>query len=390
MTKKGTIQHKLPAAPKGKGTAHALHERIKELMCLYKISQLSGKIDTTSDHVFQGIVEAIPPAWQYPTAAAARIVIDGKSFNSLDFIESKNKMAAPVIANGKHRGMVEVMYACGGPGASKKLFLKEESNLIRAIARQIAFVIERREAETEKENLQKQLIHADRLATIGQLAAGVAHELNEPLNTILGFAQLVRKHPELPGECAADLDKIVGASLYAREIIKKLLLFARQTTAFKGEVHLNDAISEALGLFEHRLEKTGIELVRDFSPQLPIIVADGGQLKQVIVNLVANSIQAMPDGGVLTVRTARDGAHLLLAIGDTGIGMTKDVLDRIFIPFFTTKDVDEGTGLGLPVVHGIVTSHGGTISVKSSQGSGTVVTIRLPIDIDSGCAKENG
>jgi two-component system NtrC family sensor kinase len=390
MAKKSDIQLKQQQVSKGKETARALRERIKELTCLYRISLLSGKNDTTPDQVFQGITQAIPPAWQYPEAAAARIVVDGKSFQSSNFVESRKKMSAAVIAGGKSRGMVEVVYMQCKGSAQGKTFLKEEYNLLRAIARQIVFVIERRQTEMDKEDLQKQLIHADRLATIGQLAAGVAHELNEPLSNILGFAQLVRKHPELPGESANDIDKIVGASLYAREIIKKLLLFARQTTAFKGRVNCNDVISEALGLFEHRLEKAGIELVRDFFTQLPVIVADGGQLKQVIVNLVVNSIQAMPKGGVLTVRTAIDGAHLIVAIEDTGTGMTKEVLDRIFVPFFTTKDVDQGTGLGLPVVHGIITSHGGTISVKSSPHSGATFTIRLPVDTDSECKKADG
>jgi signal transduction histidine kinase len=387
MDKNAILPIKRRGVPRGKKTARALHERIKELTCLYSISQIAGKNAATLDSVIRGIVEAMPPAWQYPEAAAARIMLDGKSFHSSNFKDGRRKMAASVVSAGKRRGVIEVVYAQRGPGVDKVRFLKEERNLIRAIARQVGFVIERQEAEREKGELQKQLIHADRLATIGQLAAGVAHELNEPLSNILGFAQLARRHPGLPMNSARDLDKIVDASLYAREIIKKLLLFARQTPTFKGRVNLNDIVSEALGLFDHRFEKDGIELVRDFSPRLPTIVADGGQLKQVIVNLVVNAIQAMPGGGVLTVRTAADGAHLVCAVEDTGTGMTEEVLDRIFVPFFTTKDVDRGTGLGLPVAHGIVTSHGGTIEAKSSPGQGATFAIRLPVDTPSGNEK---
>ncbi len=210
----------------------------------------------------------------------------------------------------------------------------------------------------------------------------MAHELNEPLSNILGFAQLVRKSPKLPLKTTGDIARIVDASLYAREIIRKLLLFARQTTACKGRVNLNEIAAEALGLFEHRLKKSGIKLVRDFHVKLPVIIADGGQLKQVMVNLVVNSMQAMPDGGILTVRTNVSEGHVILSIEDTGTGMTKDVLDRVFVPFFTTKDVDHGTGLGLPVAYGIVTSHGGKIMVKSSPGNGAVFTVRLPADSD--------
>ena len=205
-------------------------------------------------------------------------------------------MVAPVIAAGKRRGMVEVVYTRRGSDIGEVRFLKEEHALIRAIARQVAFVVERQEADVERAELQNQLIHADRLATIGQLAAGIAHELNEPLSNILGFAQLVGKHTGLPAKSARDVDKIVDASLYAREILKKLLLFARQSPTFKSRICFNDTVSEALGMFEHRFEKDGIELVRDFSPRLPSIVADCGQLKQVIVNLVVNAMQAMPGG----------------------------------------------------------------------------------------------
>jgi signal transduction histidine kinase len=170
----------------------------------------------------------------------------------------------------------------------------------------------------------------------------------------------------------------VSASLHAREIIRKLLLFARQTPTLKGRVDLNTVINEALGLFEHRLKKEAIELVRALSADLPELTADPGQMVQVLVNLVVNAIQAMPQGGTLVVETCERNGHVVCVVQDTGVGMAEEVLDRIFVPFFTTKDVNEGTGLGLPVVHGIVTSHGGTINVESKPGQGTRFEIRLP------------
>lgn len=378
MAKKTRLSVKRAKTPSGRETARKLRERIKELTCLYKISRIAEENSADPAKVFRGIVESLPPAWQYPEAASARIVVDGASFCSSGFSAGRIKITARIVAGGACRGRVEVFYALRRPKKEAGRFLPEEASLLRAIARQIALILERRQAAAEKENLQKQLFHADRLATIGQLAAGVAHELNEPLGNILGFAQLVRKCPELPAPSVRDMDKIVDASLYAREIIKKLLLFARPAPAFKGRVDLNDTVSEALGLFEHRFKKDGITLVRRFAPRLPSLVADPGQLKQVIVNLVVNSIQAMPEGGTLTVHTSADGGHALCAVEDTGIGMTGETLDRIFVPFFTTKDVDQGTGLGLPVAHGIVTAHGGTITVKSSPGTGAAFTVRLP------------
>lgn len=387
VKKKGSCSKS--AGLKHTATAHALRERVKELTCLYGISQISERFKGTPEKICRGIVALIPPAWQYPEATIARIVLDGKIYESAAFVSVNGfqKLSADICINRKKRGTLEVAYIEKKPSVNNGPFLKEERNLIQIIARQLEVIIEREQADEEKEKLQKQLMHADRLATIGQLAAGVAHELNEPLSTILGFAQLARKHAGLPADSARDLDKIVDASLYAREIIKKLLLFARQTPPFKGRVNLNDTVSQALGLFEHRLEKAGIKLVRDLSARLPSIVADGGQLKQVIVNLAANAIQAMPEGGTLTVRTAANGAQLVCTVEDTGTGMTEEILDRIFVPFFTTKDVNQGTGLGLPVVHGIVSAHGGTIEAKSAPGKGTRFTLRLPVNSHGGRKK---
>jgi len=227
--------------------------------------------------------------------------------------------------------------------------------------------------------LQDQLRQADRLATIGQLVAGVAHELNEPLGNILGFAQLAKKDPKLPERSVEDMEKIVKASLYAREVIHKLLLFARQSPPQKTQVNLNQTIEEGLYFLESRCAKAGIELVRELAPHLPEVSADPLQLQQILVNLVVNAVQAMPDGGKLTIKTLGSRDHVWLIIKDTGIGMTEEVKNKLFTPFFTTKDGDQGTGLGLAVVHGIVASHGGSIRVESEAGKGARFEIQLPV-----------
>ncbi|MCK4341367.1 MAG: hypothetical protein KAY37_06560 [Phycisphaerae bacterium] len=234
-------------------------------------------------------------------------------------------------------------------------------------------------AEDQKSQLHQQLIHADRLATIGQLAAGVAHELNEPLGSILGFAQLAKKCPELPSPAEQDIEKIVTASLYAREVIKKLMVFARQMPPRSTRVDLIQVVEDALYFLEAQCAKKDIEVVRELAPGMPEITADPAQLKQVLVNLVVNATQAMPHGGTLTVSTRSSGSSVFLDVKDTGIGMSKETLEKVFLPFFTTKDVNEGTGLGLAVVHGIVTSHGGSIDVESQVGQGTRFEIRLPL-----------
>ena len=364
----------------GDQTAQALRERVKELSCLYRINGVFERSAGSPNEVFQRIVELIPPAWQYPEIASARIVLDDKRYETPGFEAGYARQSSDVIVDGKCRGAVDVVYREARPALDEGPFLKDERSLLDAIARQIAVIVEHQDAEQERAHLQKQLMHADRLATIGQLAAGVAHELNEPLSSILGFAQLLKRDPALPESGRQDVDKIVTASLHAREIIKKLLLFARQTPTFKGPVDLNQVVVGAVDLFKHQFEKEGIELSCVLCPQMPVLAADAGQLTQVLVNLVVNAVQAMPKGGKLIIQTRVQDGRVVCSVEDTGVGMTEEVLDRLFVPFFTTKEVNQGTGLGLPVVHGIVTSHGGTIEVVSTPGKGTIFTLQLPLE----------
>lgn len=357
----------------------ALTERVKELTCLYGMAQIASQPDMSLEEIIQGIVELLPPAWQYPEIAFARIILDGISYTTQGFCECRQKQTAKIIVEGMPRGIVELLYVEEKPDLDEGPFLKEERNLIDAVARQVASVVERRQAEQDKLKLHNQLLHADRLATIGMLAAGVAHELNEPLGNILGFAQLAKKCPGIPASAKHDIGKIEAASLHAREIIQKLLVFARQAPPQKTHVNLNQVVEDGLYFFEARCAKEGIELIRLLSPDLPEITADPGQLNQLLVNLVVNALQSMPGTGKITVQTRFSDHNVYLIVKDTGTGMSKEVLDKIFIPFFTTKDVGHGTGLGLPVVYGIVTAHGGSTNVKSEPGYGTRFEIQLPV-----------
>jgi two-component system NtrC family sensor kinase len=366
-----------------------LRERIKELTCLYGIARVTEQPGISMKDILRSIVKLLPPAWQYPEITQGKIVLNGYSYTTSGFQEGQHKQVADIVVKGEKRGVVEVSYTEEKPELDEGPFLKEERSLINAIAREIALIVEQKQAEQEKFKLQEQLRHADRLATIGQLAAGVAHELNEPLGNILGFAQLTKKYNKLPKEAAQDIEKIVKASLHAREVIKKLMFFARQMPPQKIQVNLNQLVEEGLYFLESRCAKEGVKLVRSLSPDLPQITADPSQLHQVLVNLVVNAVQAMPEGGKLKIQTLATDDHVSLIVEDTGVGMSKDVIKQIFIPFFTTKDVGQGTGLGLPVVHGIVTAHGGSIKVDSEVGRGTRFEIQLPVSGSQGAEEDN-
>src|SRR4030042_2774582 len=358
----------------------ALRERIKELTCLYSIAQIEKQPDKSMEDILQSIVELLPSAWQYPQSTLARLILDGVPYTTGDFPTSCQKQSVDIFVNGKPRGFFEIGYVEQKPELDEGPFLKEERSLLNEVARQTALIVERKQAEEDKIKLYDQIRHADRLATVGMLAAGVAHELNEPLGNILGFAQLAKKGGGIPASAKQDIEKIETASLYAREIIQKLLVFARQVPPEKRRVGLNEVVKDGLYFFDSRCAKEGIELVCILSPKLPEIIADPVQLNQVLVNLVVNALQSMPGrGGKITVQTKARGQEVLLIVEDTGVGISEDVLDKIFVPFFTTKDVGHGTGLGLPVVHGIVTGHGGSINVESKVGQGTRFEIRLPI-----------
>ena len=356
-----------------------LRERIKELRCLYGIAKLVEKPEISLKEILQGIVKLLPPAWLYPNIASARILLDGESYLTSPFQESDQTQAAKIVVEGETQGKLEVFYAEEKPELDEGPFLKEERILIEALAREISLIVIRKRAEEEKLRLQEQLRHADRLATIGQLSAGVAHELNEPIGSVLGYSQLIYKHPDLPSQIKQDAEKIMKASLHAREVVKKLMLFARQTPPKKIRVNLNRVVEEGLYFLESRCEKEGIKVVCSLSENLPEVTADPAQLTQVLVNLVVNSIQAMPKGGELTVQTKALNESVLLIVKDTGVGMSENVMNKIFLPFYTTKDVGRGTGLGLAVVHGIVTSHEGAIHVTSKEGQGTTFKIQLPL-----------
>jgi two-component system NtrC family sensor kinase len=356
----------------------ALRERVKELSCLYGIARIAARPIISLDEALQEVVGLLPAAWQYPTIACARITLDEHAYATANAGSGPYTQSADIVVAGARRGTVAVTYLEERPLLDEGPFMKEERNLLDAVAGHIALILERKQAEQEKAELQAQLMRADRLATVGILAAGVAHELNEPLGNILGFAELTKRTPELSNGTRADMEKIESACLHAKEVIRKLLTFARELPPQKARVNLNTVIAEGLYFFEARCAKTGVKLVRSFDPGLPDIVADPAQLNQVLVNLITNALYEMPQGGVLRVKTGSQDNIVHLVVQDTGTGIAPDMISRVFDPFFTTKDIGKGTGLGLAVVHGIVTSHGGDVSVSSKPGKGAVFRIDLP------------
>ena len=358
----------------------SLKERVKELECLYNILQISvDKQNCSLEDIFRDILEVIPRAWQYPEVTSAKIVFDNLEYFSGNYKIPLFKQKSDIIVAGKNRGFVEISYSEKTAMHDEGPFLKEERALIDNIARKLALIIIRNEEKEERRILESKLIHADRLATVGELTAGIAHELNEPLGSILGFAQLIQKEPSVNDQIQKDLDKIINASMHAREIIRKLMTFSRYDEKGSEKVCLNTILTDGIYLLESRCEKENIKVVRTLEEKLPFVYANPVQLNQVVVNLCVNSIQAMPDGGKLILHTFSNEEYVILVVQDTGTGISENHLPKIFNPFFTTKDSNTNTGLGLSVVHGIIQSYKGDIKVESNLGVGTRFEIALPI-----------
>ena len=234
---------------------------------------------------------------------------------------------------------------------------------------------------TNERDMRVRLMESDRLAAVGELVAGVAHEVNNPLSSISAFAQLLLRDGGLTPMQRESIEVIKAETLRASQVVKDLLAFARRSEALREPLDLNNVLSRTLRLRGYQLSSNHVELQSEFAPDLPAVVGDARQLQQVCLNLMTNAIQAMSPlgGGKLHVSTRRDGAWVVLEMRDTGPGIPDAARAHIFEPFFTTKDEGEGTGLGLSVSYGIVTAHGGTIGVVATSSAGTTFRVALPV-----------
>lgn len=352
-----------------------LLERNKELDFLYRLSLLMGDMSPDLEDILGTVVTMLPSAFQHPESTHVRLDLDTDSWKTPDHKVTDNILIEQIMVHKERRGTLAV---CVENGYRTPVFIDDEKDLLATTAQQIAVIVAKKETREAKQTLESQLRQADRLAKIGQFSAGVAHEINEPLANILGLAELSLQTEGLSEQVREDLDSIVESSLHAREVIRKLMFFARQLPPQMIDIDFNEVVEQALSIIETGARRKSIHVRRDYTKSLPQIPADPQHIKQVVVNLVANSIHAMDDGGELTVSTECHGNDAYLIVEDTGPGMEPGILRQIFNPFFTTKDIDKGTGLGLSVVHGIVKSHEGFIQVHSKPGKGTRVEVTFP------------
>ena len=282
---------------------------------------------------------------------------------------------------------------------NKKAFTESDMNFLNTLLGHIGFALENarllQEAKLSAVQLERalnqqtrrldqarqQVIQADKLSALGQLIAGVAHELNNPLTTIIGRTEIMLMETD-QGKTVSDLEQILSQGQRAAKIVKNLLSFARQASPEKQVCNLNDILLSVLDMLEYDFRVSNIKVDAGLDPELPETMADPGQIQQVFVNVVNNAHQAMKEQekpGILTVRTRHDGNRISIQIGDNGPGIPLDQQEHVFEPFYTTKSETKGTGLGLSISYGIVKAHGGKMDFKSAIGEGATFTVELPI-----------
>ncbi|MDX6427441.1 MAG: two-component system, sporulation sensor kinase [Gaiellaceae bacterium] len=235
------------------------------------------------------------------------------------------------------------------------------------------------EDTTEERRMQQQLVQSGKLAAIGELAAGVAHEINNPLFAILGLTEFLLKEAEPGSKALQRLELIQQTGLEIKEIVRALLDFARENAEDRHVVPLEDVVQATVDLVRRTNAHKGVELVDAYDASGAPVSASPNQLKQIFLNLIANARQAMPNGGTVKVDVRQDGNWVIASVTDDGPGIEPAILERIFEPFFTTKRLTGGTGLGLSVSLGIAEAHGGSLTASSEPGRGSTFTLRLPI-----------
>ena len=263
---------------------------------------------------------------------------------------------------------------------------KRAEDALREYSERLEEMVEERTKELH--DAQEQLVRREKLAALGQLAGGLAHELNNPLTGVLMYARrLLKKVQEEPlasnpalRTFPESLRVIEEAAVRCRDVVSDLLTFARQDWVEFSPLQVNEVVEAALRPMKAQLSNGGVSLRLDLQPDLPPVIGNANQLRQVFTNLILNAQQAMPEGGELTISTRLlDSRRLHVQVRDSGCGMPEEIRSRIFEPFFTTRPVGQGTGLGLSASHRIIEAHKGSIDVESTAGAGTTFTIALPI-----------
>jgi two-component system, NtrC family, sensor kinase len=374
-----SLAHLIGVALAQRSSQRALRERVKELTYLYRISELFSRPDTRVEEITQQSPQLVAHGCPVPGPVIARVRVDDLEAWWPEREGCAAGLASEIVVQGRVRGRVEVRCKNWRPEHAEEWERDEAQRFLDAVAGALATALHRSALRAEKDELKAQVQHTERLATIGTLMAVLAHEVNEPLSTINGFTELVQKDSSLSDGARADLERVASAGRHVKGVVRKLLSFAGASEPSWQPISLNQAVEDGISFIEPSCSRAGVRIVRRLDLEIGSVLADHEQLCQIVVNLGMNAVHAMPDGGTLTIETKRGTAGWTLVVADSGAGISEEVKQRMFQPFFTTRGRERGLGLGLAVVQGIVSSHGGSLEVESELGKGARITVRLPL-----------
>lgn len=355
-------------------------QKSKEIACLYKIKSTALIQDITIEKYLEKIVGVIASTWTFNHFAQARIKCCNYEVTTKNFTESILSMKTDLLKGDEVMGFLEITYPQEILDQAEYPFLQVEKQLIIDIASELCKILQEKFFTQENTQYLKQLRHTDRLATLGQLVAGISMQLNEPLNDILGFSELLVTNDSLDVDAKNDLNNIINASLSVRDIVKKLMHFSGEVASKLEKVDVNESIKTALLLLQARSNRQDIEVKLYLSKELPAILIDFSQFHQIIVNILINAEQAIKNKkGVIGISTETNENSVILSISDNGEGIPEELKDIIFKPLFSTKQENIGTGIGLSVAKDLIEANGGRISYQSTRNVGTIFTLTFPI-----------
>lgn len=288
---------------------------------------------------------------------------------------------------GRISEIVEALIEVSQGDYSVQIKLSDKNDELDALAAGFNMMIEdicqqREELQNAYHELAEktaQLFQTDKMAALGQLAGGLANEINNPINAILDHSRNIAKRIKENDPLYTSINSIQREAASCKKLVDDLLLFSGTGKSYPEPMDLNETIEEAMTLVEAQSKTGNIEIVAEYGSGLPLVTAKKNQIQQVIVNICTNAIDAMPEGGRMTLKTRTADRGVEFEISDTGHGIPEEVKKRIFEPFFTTKEPGKGTGLGLSLCYKIIQKHRGNIKVKSVAGEGTTFTVRLPV-----------
>ncbi len=351
-----------------------LKERIKELECLYDISSLVSKSQELIP-LIPKICRRLEEAFQFPSIASAKIILHNQTHGTRNQVESLAEIKQDIFFQDELIGSIRVGYIDTTPG--QQSFLLEEKKLLNKVAQEIAILYEREQRNQHEAVLNEIVRRQERLTVLGEMTAGVAHELNTPLGNVIGFAEFIIESSK-ETSTLNDAKKIRQSALHAREIVKKLMLFSCDLPQKLGQESIEPMIDEALDLLSPLLKQNNIQVNCNIHCKEPYALIDKVQFIQVLFNLLNNAIQASPINAQINIDLTEVNGFINIAIQDFGMGIPIEVQDKVFNPFFTHNKQGTGNGLGLSVVHGIIKQHKGRIQFSSEPNKGTIFVISIP------------